>query len=382
MNVVQIVSRLPPSIDGVGDYAFLLAQQLRTAYGINTHFVVCDTDWKPEDAGQRTEGGEGKSEIGNRKSEMQLDGFPVHQLREPSAAELLSVLSQAGMPQTVLLQYVGYGYEKRGCPVWLVNGIDAWRKAQSAKRLVTMFHELYAFGPPWRSSFWTSPVQRWIAQTLARRSDHCFTNRMVSATWLAAASQHQVNAISVLPVFSNLGEQESVMPLALRKPQMLVYGGLSRSPNDRDLAARAIHQACKGLGIKRLITFGSKALDPAHMGIPVENLGFLTNQDAGKLLSESRAGYLDYFDGYLAKSGIFAAYCAHGLLPLVLHENRSAADGLKMGTHFWVAKEMPGDTGLVAQQCVRDQASQWYGCHSVAETAQLVLSRLMFDQTC
>jgi hypothetical protein len=29
MQIIQIVSRLPPAIDGVGDYAFLLAKQVR-----------------------------------------------------------------------------------------------------------------------------------------------------------------------------------------------------------------------------------------------------------------------------------------------------------------------------------------------------------------
>src|SRR5437879_828476 len=147
MEILQIVPRLPPTISGVGDYSFLLAQELRRAHDIETRFIVSDPSW--EDSTERAENG-------NRKVESELDGFPVYRLQRRSADQLLFVLSAAGMAPTVLLHYVGYGYEKRGCPFWLVNGLEAWRKAQSSRRLVTMFHELFASGPPWRSSFWTS----------------------------------------------------------------------------------------------------------------------------------------------------------------------------------------------------------------------------------
>ena len=129
VDLVQIVPRLPPAIDGVGDYAFLLAQQMRKAHGIQTTFVVCDTTW--ENGGiEKVESRKQKAEIEKTESgntfqvsafpisafKGEIAGFPVYQLRERSAAELLRMLSAPGMPQTVLLQYVGYGYEKRGCP--------------------------------------------------------------------------------------------------------------------------------------------------------------------------------------------------------------------------------------------------------------------------
>jgi hypothetical protein len=282
------------------------------------------------------------------------------------------------MPTTVLLQYVGYGYEKRGCPAWLARGLRAWRGAGNApspapggQRLITMFHELYAFGPPWNSSFWASPVQRWIARSVANLSAQCVTNRDASAAWLAAVSRHHKEAIPVLPVVSNLGEPEFVPPLAARKPQMVVYGGLSRSPKDGAVAARAIQEACRRLGIERVVAFGTKAVEPGRVGVSVENTGMLSVAAAGKLLSESRAGYLDYFDGYLGKSGIFAAYSAHGLAPLLLRKNHSEPDGLLTGRHFWAVGELPEDAGLAAQQQIANQACAWYGRHSVRETASI-----------
>ena len=39
-----------------------------------------------------------------------------------------------------------------------------------------MFHEFHAMGPPWRSSFWLSPLQRRLATSLTRLSDGLVTS--------------------------------------------------------------------------------------------------------------------------------------------------------------------------------------------------------------
>jgi len=59
----------------------------------------------------------------------------------------------------------------------LVDGLQRWRTASINRLLVTMFHEVYATGPPWASSFWLSPLQRNLAARLAQMSDHCLTSR-------------------------------------------------------------------------------------------------------------------------------------------------------------------------------------------------------------
>src|SRR5439155_22194475 len=112
MEIVQIVPRLPPSISGVGDYAYSLASQLRATHGIHSRFVVCDPTWLgPKD----------------------FDGFSIDQLNTQQAGELESRISALGMPATVVLHYVGYGYQKRGCPFWVVRGLESW-KTRSANR--------------------------------------------------------------------------------------------------------------------------------------------------------------------------------------------------------------------------------------------------------
>jgi hypothetical protein len=391
VEIIQIVPRLPPAIDGVGDYAYLLAQQLRKGPEIQTRFLVCGakSDEQPSTPAPLPED-EGSC----------VDGFSVYRLRERSAAELARVLSRPGMPRTALLQYVGYGYEKRGCPLWLERGLRAWKRGtltpvpssgrrgqttgakqssppaplpegEGRRHLVTMFHELYASGPPWRSSFWTSPLQRWAVRCLVRLSDRCFTNRAVSAGRLASMGKHPAGSIRVLPVLSNLGESPCPLPLAARKPQMVLYDNFGRNPRTRSLAASLIRRACERMGIERLVLLGrGDTAEWLTTGLEVECVGVAAPEVASRLLAESRAGCLDYFDGYLGKSGIFAAYSAHALLPLLLFDNHSEADGLQINRHFWAAAALPDETSTRAQQEVATQARRWYDAHGAAAAAQ------------
>ena len=316
---------------------------------------------------------------------------------------MLRVLSQPGMPATVLLHYVGYGYEKRGCPVWLVRGLEKWRKQKAEIRnqnqdsrkqkteikndegrdtfqlskfpisalpnLVTMFHELYAFGPPWRSSFWTSPVQRWVAQTLARSSDHCITNRVASATWLAAASRHPMNTISVLPVFSNVGEPERLPDWNERQPRIIVFGSAGwRGKVYRDHKTD-LEQACQQLNLTEIVDIGTPLRIP-QLSVRISQRGILSPQEISREMLDARAGFFAYPAAYLGKSTIFAAYAAHGLSPITFPANRvENEDGLKCGEHYLSANELLGCNAGKTEE-IGTRAHTWYQEHSTKTQAQ------------
>ncbi len=71
-NVYSIVPRLPPAIDGVGDYALNLARQLRKDFNIQTHFIVGNPTWS------------GASEI---------KGFPVTHICDRNLDKLVEMLN-------------------------------------------------------------------------------------------------------------------------------------------------------------------------------------------------------------------------------------------------------------------------------------------------
>jgi hypothetical protein len=235
------------------------------------------------------------------------------------------------------------------------------------RRLVTMFHELYAFGPPWRSSFWTSPVQRWIAKRLADVSDCCYTSKIMYAKMLRQLSFCH-RQIRVFPIFSTIGESKNILPLQQRKRQMLIFGtpGWRRKIYTEHI--EALSRACRSLRVERIVDVGESHGIKLNF-MPVIETGRQPASEVRRLLSESMAGFMTYFDDSLAKSSIFAAYCAHGVLPILACRGASEADGITQGGEYLSALDMPETTNDTEMQAVADNAQLWYRKHSIEKTA-------------
>lgn len=353
MEIIQVVPKLPPAIDGLGDYALNLARQLRQEFNQETHFVVGDPNWHRE---------------------RDIEGFPISVLPKRSGAAVLSCLSQMdASPASVLLHYVGYGYAQRGCPVWLVDGLQRWRTTGVNRFLVTMFHELYAFGPPWTSSFWLSPLQKNLARHLARLSDRILTSRQNYAQSLHTLSRSKHSQISTLPVFSNIGEPDQVSSLAQRERCIVVFG----SPSNRRRVYREswaeLQLTCELLGIEEIWDIGSKTglnLSTVN-GVPIRELGERSAAEISGLLLKSLAAFFNYTPEFLAKSTIYAAYCAHGLLPVSHVGSSVSVDGIIEGKHFWTPHhQTEGLKSLESLQAIADQAHAWYQTHNLSVQAQ------------
>ncbi len=352
--IVQIVPKLPPVIDGVGDYALNLAQQLYKDFGIRTHFIIGDSTWT---------GG------------AVIEGLPVSQVAECSATALLASLSNL-CPTVVLLHYVGYGYAKRGCPFWLVEGLERWRNG-GGRLLVTMFHELYASGPPWTSSFWLSPLQRNLAVRLANLSDRCLTSRQGYAKSLHQLSRGKQTQIPALPVFSNIGEPEQVLPLAERTRRLVVFGGRSNRLRVYQESLAALELACRLLEVEEICDIGPPTGLSLSLNTPVMEMGQRCATEIKAILSDSIAGFLDYNPDYLAKSTIFAAYCAHRLLPISSQSQAMPIDGVEAGKQYWTVDEQTtGSKDLVELQAIADNAYNWYQNHALSVQAKIFFTHL------
>ncbi|HYG61970.1 MAG TPA: glycosyltransferase family 1 protein [Thermoanaerobaculia bacterium] len=336
MNLVHIVPTLPPPEEGVGTYALALARALARGHGISSGFVVGNPDWP----------GRGEAE-----------GFPVSRLPARSAAELVSSLTRAGTA-TVLVHYVNYGYQRRGCPYWLVDGLTRWRRERPRHRLVTVFHEVYATGLPWQSSFWLQPVQRRLARALLRRSHGAVTSLDLYVERLGGETA--MGGIAVSPVFSTVGEPRTVPPLADRAPRLVVFGG--RGVRLRTWTGRLaeLEAACRALGIEEICDVGPAVDSPATVaGVPVLRYGIRSVPEVSELLGGSRAGFLAYPPDFLAKSTIFAAYCAHGLVPVCAWTPPLPARETALERLFW----RPG-TSETPENIAR-AARTWYEGHSL-----------------
>jgi len=352
MEIIQIVASLPPVTGGVADFSLLLAKELRDTHQIHSRFVVGDPTWH----GPR-----------------EIEGFSAEPTPHRTPGGLLEALGDASEP--ALLQYVGYGYATRGCPFWLIDGLSQWRKMRD-KWLIIIFHELWAFGPPWRSSFWTHPYQKFLAKRLANAADHCHTTMNMYRQILERIAPRHHGRIQAMPVFSNVGEGATWMHVDERKRQMVVFGRPIWRTKTYSQHSKELVDACSALQIECIVDIGPPIEMKPNLPLPIIMMGKQSAEEISRVLAESTAGFVSYFDGYLAKSGIFAAYCAHGLLPIVARRNRSELDGIRAGSEYLTASTLSDHIAPTEMQAIADRARAWYEKHSLARTATSLASVL------
>ena len=368
MIIVQIVPKLPPKINGLGDYALNLARQLRQDFAIETHFIVGDPEW---------EGAE------------KIEGFSVSKVSNRSTEKLLSILKEQPFT-TVLLHYVGYGYARRGYPLWLINALENWLNgANQSKTLVTMFHETYAYSnKPWHSSFWFSLLQKKLARKLANLSNCCVTNREENTNIISKLTGNRAKKMLTIPVFSNIGEasQSQIRPLQDRKKRIVVFG----HRNTRALAYQQylpnLEKTCQLLKIDEIYDVGvSTGLNISHIkGIPVIEKGVISAVEIQEILLNSLAGFLCHpSPSKLAKSTIFAAYCAHKVIPIMpeFADQSRLKDGLQVGKNYLtamtVSQEVQGSNSFLEEGLkIAENAYQWYQNHNLSAQTRIFATQL------
>lgn len=362
LTLTAIVPRLPPAIDGVGDYALSLARELRESFGINTRFIVGDANWIGADS---------------------VEGFQTAAVTQRNPAQLVNSLANADGP--LMLHYGGYAYEQRGCPAWLVEGLTTWCAENQEQSLLTIFHELYASGPPWRSSFWLSKRQQNLTRQIALLSEENFTSLNLYENLLREMLGPGGRVARSLPVFSSVGEpSQTPSPLTARRKTLVVFGTPGRRIQVYKRSSYALNRVCRELGVEEILDIG-RDIDPAHtreLSVPVRHCGEQDGDSVSDLMLNSIAGIIDYPADMLGKSTIFAAYCAHRMIPIVAgYGPPEPADGLVNGVHF---NSIEKGLDLSAGQQLADNAFEWYQQHSLTQHAKqlaLVLEQTIREQT-
>lgn len=365
LPVLTLVPRLPPVVDGLGDYGLRLAQGLRSSWQIETHFLVGDP--RAQNSGL-------------------LDSFPVHRVECQSVNGLLEALNilSALTPNlsTILLHYVGYGYAKRGCPLWLVEGLERWKRARSDRQLVTMFHEVYANPQGWNSQLVTSVFQKHLAARLVCLSDRCLTSNERFASVIARLSRGKHSHIPILPVFSSMGELDSPMLLAQRERSLVIFGGRGprsriygrspQTPTSHRQALAVLEYICDTLHIDQVIDIGPPLELPfQNIGsVPITSLGVQSPQRISDILGRAIASFTHYPTEFLGKSSSFAAFCAHGILPIVFSKPGPILDGLVPGTHYWLVGNEPSSFQADQAQTIANNAYGWYQGHRLDVQSQ------------
>ena len=352
-TLLQIVPQSPGSFDGVGDYALGLAKALSANHGYETVFAVAKstgTTAKPQ--------------------------FPI-------VAGLDSALASDLSCDHVILHYANYGYQARGVPLRLRQFVRALREKLRG-RWITTFHELYAFGPPWGSAFWLYPLQARIAHDIIDISDVCFVS---SDTIKEAIHAHDgAKQVRLAPVMSNFGEPAN-LNLASRSPRRwAICGGerlIRRSLRSFVSMQRMIPKAFFPEQLEIIggpqsgaVRAAIRLVQRTAPSISCRYYPEVTASVASDLLRACSFAWIDYFGkgkvwpGMIFKSGSFAACCAHGVMPILSHDqpppllNDEPFPAWYFITPRGAQFPEPAEVGAI-----RDKIHAWYHRHASAACA-------------
>jgi hypothetical protein len=149
---------------------------------------------------------------------------------------------------------------------------------------------------------------------------------------------------------------------------MLVFGGTGVRGRAYGPAREALAAACHALDIEEILDLGPAREVPAAVdGTPVRALGPLPAAEVSARMLGARAGFLVYPPGFLPKSTVFAAYCAHGLLP-VRAGSRHRGESDAPASPCW--EPGPASPSGKELQDLASAARSWYLGHSIARQAE------------
>ncbi len=227
----------------------------------------------------------------------------------------------------IILHYVNYGYQNRGVPRQLPPILRELKQAIGG-RFVTIFHELYASAPPWRSAFWLQPLQKSIARTVAGLSDMSVVSSETMRGLLRALSP--AARVEVHPVVSTLGEPELARDQFVRRDphRWVIFGGTHLVEASLRSFVRGFPSIPEAFAPRELFVIGGEENEavPRELqqlrGVESQYHPALKAETASEVLLTCSFAWLDYFrqrnvpTDTILKSATFASYCAHGVIPV------------------------------------------------------------------
>jgi hypothetical protein len=344
-TLLQIVPRVPGGIDGVGDYALTIATRLRDKFGCDTVFATFKNSSAENAAGFEVSSLEGLLDDASRKYDH------------------------------TLLHYVNYGFQKRGIPFRLLSILRALRR-QHRGRLLTIFHELYASGPPWTSTFWLRPLQMHLAKSVGRLSDACIVS---SDNFRSELKRMVPNAkIELHPVPSGLGEP-SISPNQIvdRDPhQWAIFGGTALVERSLRSFRQVLPRIPDSIAPRRLFVLGgvdnsvTRAL-LVDLTVDSDYRPRIAAADASEILKTCSFGWFNYFHrpdvetSVVLKSSAFASACAHGVIPVFPHRGSAVSlDGDRLPGPFFVERDRSEIPGIHDRAKISADIYNWYQRHA------------------
>ena len=357
-TLLQIVPKVPGGIDGVGDHALTIAKKLRDKFGCDTVFATFKTS---------SAGNPGAFEV------LSLDG-----LLDDSSRKY----------DHTLLHYVNYGFQKRGVPFRLLSILRALRRQHRGK-LLTIFHELYASGPPWTSAFWLQPLQVHLAKSVGHLSDACIVS---SDNFRRELERMVPNAhVELHPVPSGIGEP-SLSPdqIGDRDPhRWAIFGGTALVERSLRSLGQLLPRIPDSIAPRKLFVLGGEDNPVARsllidLAVESDYRPHIAAADASEILKTCSFGWFNYFHrpdvetSVILKSSAFASACAHGVIPVFPHRGSAVSlDADRLPGPFFVAPDRSEIPGARDRAKIAADIYNWYRRHASSESLVQGIARTL-----
>jgi len=355
--VLQIIPQISDEPDGVTDYALNLAKALLANHRLRTRFAT-----------------------GKRSEFSEKDGFEITALTD----------AQTLHARSLILHYVNYGYQNRGLPFSLVTALRRLRQ-RCCGRILVIFHELFASGPPWKSEFWLEPLQKKLARDVVQLADA----RLVSSESMREILNHIAPGLDAIvhPIPSAFGEPIiDVDQLRARdNHRWLICGGtqvIERSlrsflqiidaiPNVLAPAEVLVVGGTENPNVRRMLKSLGHVRSEYHPAVSAER--------ASQILSTCTFGWLDYFadrkakPDLLLKSSSFANMCANAVVCVMPQASGPISlNGEPLPGPFTIARDGVRLPSASDRHVVAHAIYDWYHRHaSIASLAQVIAEKLV-----
>lgn len=342
-NIVHIAPTLPPSVNGLGDFCYILADNLeRMGYRHNS-FLVRN---KPPG-------------VGPNVIPFEVNDFEQRLMR--TGAEV------------VILHYVNYAYSRVGLPFYIVSALKTYKK-RTGSRIVVFFHELYASSNSMlRLPFYTSNLQKKLVRELCLVSDSVLTSCSTYVERLEKVNPDLKLAIECTGVFSNIPDYLYNSSHQKEAGTLVVFGSTARRNGVYSSAGFA--PMLNQLGITKVYDIGPGSIELSYPGVDVNILGSLGNEHIAHYLNKAWYGALNYVPGLLAKSGIFSAYTAFGVIPVNMRESQGPLnDGLIEGVNYFSSDSI--ERTFEDPLTVRAAVLAWYNERSQVTISEKIEARI------
>lgn len=337
-SVCFIAPRLLPAIDGIGDYC----RQLWEHYpGAATQITSDKSDTvqpRPRWKFLVTEGALASAECW---PEVDIGQFDL------SRAGLLSAL-EAAEPTVVVLQYVGYGYDRNGSPDWLPEALSEWlARRDTPRRLIVMFHETWARGVPWQRAFWQQARQRKCVERLLSLSTIAVTSTEANLRDLRSLAP--ARALKLIPI----GASFPLLPVRPKNwRQWLVFGREATRLRALRMHGYLMEQAARAGAIASIVLAGEstqptedasrRILEAWRLPCAVQCAFNFPGHDLPECVLTSGISLMHTQSTYLLKSTSFLLAAGLGQVAITRQEREPGQD-LVGGTHYLSYR--PGTVG-------------------------------------